>query len=153
MYIDSFTLTFPFGVKVGYVVGPYDLVDMLGRLITMTETFVSNMGAYMLSEYIERGFFAEQTRRLAAYYRKKRDLLCNELDKIKDKGITYQKPQGGILLWCKMCIRDRDVDGQLLLISQFTLYANCKKGNRPSFIDAGAPCLLYTSTRRKSECA
>lgn len=32
-----------------------------------------------------------------------------------------------------------DVDGELLLISQFTLYANCKKGNRPSFTDAGSP--------------
>ena len=34
-----------------------------------------------------------------------------------------------------------DVEGQLLLISQFTLYANCRKGNRPSFIEAGDPKL------------
>ena len=32
-----------------------------------------------------------------------------------------------------------DVGGELLLISQFTLYANCKKGYRPSFIEAGSP--------------
>lgn len=67
--------------------------------------------------------------------------VCNEdteeiADKMLDKMIKlriFEDSEG------KTNLALGDVDGELLLISQFTLYANCKKGNRPSFIDAGSP--------------
>ena len=46
-----------------------------------------------------------------------------------------------------------DIQGELLLISQFTLYADCKKGNRPSFFQAGKPDManaLYEYIIKKS---
>ena len=60
---------------------------------------------------------------------KEADYLLDKIVKLR----IFEDAEG------KMNLSLLDVDGELLVISQFTLYADCRKGRRPSFTDAGPP--------------
>lgn len=129
VYIDSFTLSFPYNIKIGYIVGPYDLTEMLGRLIMITETTVNTPTHYLLNEYIERGHYQENLNHLVREYKERRDILCEELDKIRDKGITYLKAQGGLVIWCSLSdnIKEKQlfricIENGLLITPGFVYY-------------------------------
>ncbi len=63
---------------------------------------------------------------------------CEIADKMLEKIIKLRifEDENG-----KVNLNIEQVKGRVLVVSQFTLYADCKKGNRPSFTNAGAPAM------------
>jgi D-tyrosyl-tRNA(Tyr) deacylase len=68
------------------------------------------------------------------------DRIAGKLERLR----VFEDPEG------RMNLSVRDVDGELLVVSQFTLYGDARKGNRPSFVEAAPPELaqpLYERVR------
>lgn len=138
IYVYSYTLIFPYMMKIGYAIGPSDFIDMMGYALSVDETIVSGIGQYFLNEYIDSGEYDRHVKVVRSEYSARLDLLCSELDKIADKGITYQKPAGGLLLWCTLAddINERELcklaeEKGVLVMPGWVFYKNCnrKKGH------------------------
>ena len=121
-------------MKIGYAVGPADLIDMLGYALSVDETAVSGIGQYFLNEYINSGHYENHVKIVQKEYKGKLELLCSELDKITGKGISYQKPKGGLLLWCTLTddINERALckkaaEKGVLVVPGWVFYENNRK--------------------------
>lgn len=102
IYIYSFALTFIPGMSMAFVAAPEKLIKSLSYLVSIRIMTLDWMTQKLLAKYITDGKYYENVQKIAALNKTKRDLMCSYLDRMSDIGVSYQKPRGGVYIWCQL---------------------------------------------------
>jgi len=103
IYVNSFISTVCPGVRVAYMVAPENVVEKVSRMVELNEMFINGIGQYLVSEFLDRGYFDQHVSDLCGHFVKKRDLMCGELTSVKDRiEIDFNVPKGGTSIWCRI---------------------------------------------------
>lgn len=102
VYIDSFALMCPYGIQIGYLLGPEETASMMGRLTTISEKVPGNISFFYLNAYLESGALQEYMRSIPEDCIERRKLLTDALLPLRPYGLRWSEGEGGMHIWCRL---------------------------------------------------
>ena len=98
--VGSFSKTIATGLRVGWVHGSAELVDLIARM--RFDMGNSPLLHRMLTEYVNDGRLDEHLDRMRSLYAEKLDILAGALTELAEPYLTFQRPLGGFFLWLSL---------------------------------------------------
>ena len=102
IYIYSFSLTFIPGLSLAFVVAPEKLIKSLSYLVSLRMISLDWMSQKLLTGFMREGLYRETIQTIRELNRAKAAVMCAFLDRLKPFGVTYQRPKGGVYVWCTL---------------------------------------------------
>ncbi len=102
IYIYSFSLTFVPGLSLAFVVADRQLIESLSYLVSVRMMAVDWTTQKLLAGYLEDGSYYRLLDSFRENYGRKQNMVCEALDRMKEYGISYDRPHGGVYIWCKL---------------------------------------------------
>ena len=102
IYIYSFSLTFAPGLSLAFIVADKEVIRSLSYIVSVRFVATDWMTQKLMAKYLEDGTYYRNIEVFRKNYAEKRDLVCRYLDSVKDCGISYEKPRGGVYVWCRL---------------------------------------------------
>ena len=102
IYIYSFSLTFVPGLSLAFVVADKEVIQGLSYLVPVRMMSVDWVAQKLIARYLDDGTYYELLDVFRENYARKQELICRALDEMKPLGIRYQKPRGGVYIWCRL---------------------------------------------------
>ncbi len=102
VYIYSFALTFVPGISVAVVVGDPVLIHAMQYLVSVRVISIGWLTQRLVARYLKNGKYRAKIDEMVVHNRQNRDIMCAALDELRDIGVEYTKPRGGVYIWVKL---------------------------------------------------
>lgn len=102
IYVYSFSLTFVTGLSIAVVVANADVIRSLSYLVSVRLMASDWMTQKLLGKYLDDGTYYKALDEFRASYSRKQRLVCEKLDAMADLGVSYERPRGGVYIWCRL---------------------------------------------------
>jgi len=102
IYIYSFSLTFLPGLSLAVVVADKELIRSLSYLVSVRLVATDWLTQKLIAKYLDDGSYYKHLHELRSNYAAKQELMCRKLDQMKQLGVEYIRPRGGVYIWCRL---------------------------------------------------
>lgn len=102
IYIYSFSLTFLPGLSLAFVVADKELIRSLSYLVSVRMVATDWLTQKLIAKYLDDGSYYRRLHEYRSDYAIKQELMCRKLDQMKLMGVEYERPRGGVYIWCRL---------------------------------------------------
>ena len=102
IYIYSFSLTFLPGLSLAFVTGNKELIRSLSYLVSVRMVGTDWLSQKLAAKYLDDGTYYSILDDFCENYSRKQNIVCDVLDTMKDVGVSYTRPKGGVYIWCRL---------------------------------------------------
>lgn len=107
--LDNVISRFYYGAKIAFIAASSKTAERIGRSVSLAQVHLQNLEQLMFAEYLKAGYHNRQRRRMSEYYREKCRRLESAMQPLLELGGSWQSPEGGLGLWCRLPFGVNDV--------------------------------------------
>jgi DNA-binding transcriptional MocR family regulator len=102
IYQGTFSKALCPGLRLGWLVAPAEVISRLISAKRACDLSTNSMAQLFLAEYLKNGLYERHLDHVRSAYRRRRDVLCQALQKHLGGSVSWHKPAGGMFLWAKL---------------------------------------------------
>ncbi len=110
IFTSTFSKTFCPGLRIGWVAADAEFIEKYVLVKQGTDLCTSIRSQMEISAYMDVFDFEAHIEKLVAVYRKRRDVMVEELRKTMPQGVRFTHPQGGLFLWVELPEHIKSID-------------------------------------------